>query len=89
MLLNVLGYWGVGLSVGYVLGFQLQIWIYQLVDLTVGGDRLCRRAVYLTVLAIDEPSEVFPIAATLKAQTDKHQTALSGLRAATLSTGWH
>lgn len=40
MLLNVLGYWGVGLSAGYVLGFQLQmggmgLWIGQSVAIAV------------------------------------------------------
>ncbi|MBD1851703.1 MATE family efflux transporter [Leptolyngbya sp. ST-U4] len=40
MLLNVLGYWGIGLSVGYVLGFQLQmgsvgLWIGQSVAIAV------------------------------------------------------
>ena len=40
MLLNVLGYWGVGLSVGYVLGFQLGLgsvglWIGQSVAIAV------------------------------------------------------
>lgn len=40
MFLNVLGYWGVGLSVGYVLGFQLGmgttgLWIGQSVAIAV------------------------------------------------------
>ncbi|GAB4379639.1 MAG: MATE family efflux transporter [Elainellaceae cyanobacterium] len=40
MLLNVLGYWGIGLSVGYALGFQLQmggvgLWIGQSVAIAV------------------------------------------------------
>ncbi|MBE9183004.1 MATE family efflux transporter [Oculatella sp. LEGE 06141] len=40
MLLNVLGYWGIGLSAGYVLGFQLQmggvgLWIGQSVAIAV------------------------------------------------------
>lgn len=40
MLLNVLGYWGVGLSAGYILGFQLQmggvgLWIGQSVAIAV------------------------------------------------------